>query len=246
MDIPLLTSGEAKVYKTLIELKESSTGDIIKLSGVSHSKIYDILKRLSLKGLAGSINKNGRQYFIPSSPNSLLNIIQEQKRKISQDETSIKKIIANLEEISGTGRPRSILSSFEGSRGMRSVLDLILQKVVKNEEILILGTPKQIGEYSGGYLKEWQKKRIANKSPCRIITDFDSVQWEDDWWKKSKKKKLTFTKKSKTISPTYLVITKKAVLTIYFSNKIICVLIEHPEIAERYKEFFYQIWNSSD
>ena len=47
MEIPFLTMGESKVYQALVELGESPIGNIIKLSKVSHSKIYDILKRLS-------------------------------------------------------------------------------------------------------------------------------------------------------------------------------------------------------
>jgi sugar-specific transcriptional regulator TrmB len=60
MEIPLLTKGESKVYQALLELGESPIGGIIKNSSVSHSKIYDILKRLAKKGLVSTIIRNGR------------------------------------------------------------------------------------------------------------------------------------------------------------------------------------------
>jgi hypothetical protein len=109
--------------------------------------------------------------------------------------------------------------------------------------VLILGTPKQIGEQAGGYLKAWQQQRIGKGVICRIIADPDAPSWEDLWWKKSKKEKLTFTKRSKSNSPAYLVITKESVATVYFAANILSFIVTHPSIASRYQEFFQEIWN---
>jgi sugar-specific transcriptional regulator TrmB len=244
MEIPFLTKGESKVYKTLIEIGESRVGDIIKMSCVSHSKIYEILKRLSNKGLVSAIIKNNRQYFKASPPVFLREIINEEKEKIKNNEKVTEEIIKMLGKNKETSKVKSILSSYEGIKGMNSVLNLILDDTGKDEEILILGSPKKIGEYSGGFLKEWQKKRIKKSIICKIITDSDSIQWNDNWWIKSKKNKITLIKKSNTISPSYLVITEKYVLTVYFSNVILSILIKHPEIAKRYIESFNQIWKT--
>ena len=90
MEIPLLTAGESKVYSALVELGETQVGNILKISGVSHSKIYDILKRLSKKGLVSSIVKNGKQHFSASHPKNLTLLIVNEKEKIKKIE---KKII---------------------------------------------------------------------------------------------------------------------------------------------------------
>jgi len=244
MEIPLLTSGESKVYQALIELGESSIGNILKISGVSHSKIYDILERLANKGLVSSINKNGKQYFLASSPSRLNGLIEEERFKIKAYEEKIKQIIPKLENRKSITNPKSVLSAYEGIKGMKTVLEYVLSNVKKKEEILIMGSPKKIGESFGGYIKEWQKKRINIGAICKIISDYDAPSWDYSWWKESKKKKLTFTKRSKSSSPSYLVITQDLVVTIYFSEKILSFVVEQKDVADRYRKFFKELWKS--
>ena len=243
MEIPLLTIGESKVYKSLVELGESSIGNILKESGVSHSKVYDILKRLAKKGLVSSINKNGKQFFAPADPKRLSELIKDKEKEIRENKINMNSIITKLNIIKETTQPKSIMSSFEGMKGMKTVLESILKKTRKNQEILILGTPKIMGEQSGGYLKDWQKRRIEKGIICKILTDRNSTSWGDIWWKKSKKQKKTFTKKSNSNSPSYFVITKDSVTTIHFSKTILTVSVEHQEIATRYVDFFNMLWN---
>jgi HTH-type transcriptional regulator, sugar sensing transcriptional regulator len=242
MEIPLLTEGESKVYKALISLGDTSIGDILKISGVSHSKIYDILERLSKKGLVSSINKNGRQYFSPANPSSLMELVNEKKKELDQNKAEMNEIVKKLNVLKNTTTPTSILNSYQGIKGMKTVLDYVLNSLKKNDEVLILGTPRYINEYAGGYIKDWQKKRIKKGAKCRVIIDDDYVSWDYGWWDKSKKDKLTFTKKSKMNSPSYFVITKNLVATLYFSDVVLSLLVEHKDISKRYKEFFEVMW----
>jgi HTH-type transcriptional regulator, sugar sensing transcriptional regulator len=244
MEIPLLTSGESKVYKALVELGESSVGNILKFSGVSHSKIYDILKRLSKKGLVSSINKNGRKYFSSSDPSRLNALVEDKEEKLEETKVEMKGIVSQLNLVQNTSKSTPILSSYEGFKGMKTVLDEIITKLKRGDEVLILGAPKEIGERAGGYLKQWQKDRIKKGAVCKIITDVDSTSWDDSWWKKSKKEKKTFTKRTSAVSPAYFVITKDSVVTIYFSNVILSLIVDHSEISQRYKEFFGLLWSS--
>lgn len=240
----MLTSGESKVYQALIELGESPIGNIIKISRVSHSKIYDILKRLSEKGLVSAINKNGRQHFSAADPERLSHLVEEQKEQLQETQRQMEKIVPHLKARKGITAPLSVLSAYEGMKGMKGVLDYSITTLKKGEEILILGSPKSIGENLGGYLRDWQKRRIKTGAICRIIGDVDAPSWNDNWWKESKKKGRTFSKRSKSISPAYLVITKDSVITIYFSSKILTFVIDHKDIAQRYIKFFNALWNA--
>ena len=242
MDIPQLTQGEAKVYTTLLKINESSIGNILKFSGVSHSKIYDILKRLAEKGLVSTITKNGKQYFSPANPKVLYNLIEQQEEKLKKEKEDLKKILPQLLAEKNSKKTENLLSAYEGINGIKHLLEEALQEVQKGEEILVLGTPQKIVEYAGGYLKDWQKRRIAKGAICKIIADPGSPPWKEDWWKESKNKKQSITKISSSVSPAYLVITNKSVTTIYFANDILGFKVSHTEIAERYKSFFEEIW----
>jgi sugar-specific transcriptional regulator TrmB len=171
-------------------------------------------------------------------------LIDGKIKDLENSRKDMNKVIKELDIRKDITKPISILSSFEGLNGMKSVLDSIIQSK-KNKTFYILGSPKKVGEQVGGYLKEWQKKRIKSKVICKIISDIDAPSWDDSWWKKSKKDKLTFTKRSKSVSPAYLIITDSSVATIYFSSKILSFIIEQPEIASRYKQFFDEMWKIS-
>ncbi|HLF54836.1 MAG TPA: helix-turn-helix domain-containing protein [Candidatus Nanoarchaeia archaeon] len=245
MEIPFLTAGESRVYEALTELGESPIGNIIKLSKVSHSKIYDILKRLSDKGLVSSINKNGRQHFSAASPEALSHLVAEQNAHLEMAQKRMSEVIDVLKVKKNISTPKSVLSAYEGMKSMKAVLDYVITKLGKNDEILILGSPKSIGENLGGYLRDWQKRRLKTGAVCKIISDVDAPSWNEDWWKKSKARNQTFSKRSKSVSPAYLVITKDSVTTIYFSSKILTFIIEHEDVASRYIEFFNDLWRHS-
>lgn len=241
MQIPFLTEGESRVFTSLVEIGESGVGNLLKSSGVSHSKIYDILKRLQKKGLASVVIRNGKQLFCSSDPCRLAELAEQEERKVFQQKEQINSLIEGLKLRQGTAG-RRILSSYEGINGMKTVLEKILEGMQKNDEVLILGSPKKYVENVGGYLRDWQKRRIAKGAVCRIITDSDAPVWDEQFWKESRKKKLTFIKHGKSASPAHIVITKSAVATIYFSEIVFAILIEHPEIAKRYTAFFEQLW----
>ena len=242
MDIPGLTSGENKAYKTLVKIGESSIGDILKFSGVSHSKVYDILKRLGEKGLVSTIIKNGKQYFSAADPRALKLVLNEKEEKLLKEKEALKTIIPQLLAEKNAKRTQPILCAYEGLNGIKNLLEESLEEVKKGEEILILGTPQKIVEYAGGYLKDWQKRRIEKGAVCKIICDPGSPPWKEPWWRDSKNKKQSFIKVSTSVSPAYLVITNKSVTTIYFAHDILGFKVSHEEIAEKYKVFFEEIW----
>ena len=58
-----LTCGEARVFLTLLKLGSAKVGQIVKDSHISYSKIYDVLDRLSSKGLVSHIIIGKVRYF---------------------------------------------------------------------------------------------------------------------------------------------------------------------------------------
>ncbi len=123
MEIPQLTKGEAKVYRTLLQINESSIGNILKVSEVSHSKIYDVLKRLSEKGLVSTTTKNGRQYFSASDPKVLKELIEEQEQKLAKEKETLKGMIPQLLAERNVQKAHTLLSAYEGIHGMKHLLE---------------------------------------------------------------------------------------------------------------------------
>jgi HTH-type transcriptional regulator, sugar sensing transcriptional regulator len=72
-----LTSGEAKVFLTLLKLGSAKVGQIVKDSHVSYSKVYDVLERLSAKGLISHIVLGNVKHFNAVEPYRLEEYIKK-------------------------------------------------------------------------------------------------------------------------------------------------------------------------
>jgi HTH-type transcriptional regulator, sugar sensing transcriptional regulator len=74
-----LTSGEARVFLSLLKLGSAKVGQIIKDSQVSYSKVYDVLNRLSSKGLVSHIIRGNVKYFNAVEPYRLEEYIKRRE-----------------------------------------------------------------------------------------------------------------------------------------------------------------------
>jgi sugar-specific transcriptional regulator TrmB len=92
-----LTQGESKVYLALLRLGSTKTGPLAKESGVSSSKVYKILDRLTTKGLAGYVVKGKVKYFTPMEPGTIIRYLEEEERKIAERKSYLKSVLPELE-----------------------------------------------------------------------------------------------------------------------------------------------------
>ena len=67
-----LSEKEAKVYLTLLELKEALPSSISRRSGIKRPTTYVVLDQLQKKGLVSYVKKGKWQYFQAINPHSLL------------------------------------------------------------------------------------------------------------------------------------------------------------------------------
>ena len=79
-----LTKNEIKIYLALLDLGLTSSGAIIKKTGIHTSKVYDGLERLSEKGLTSHIIKSNTKYFKAVNPDRLIDFIRDKKKKLEE------------------------------------------------------------------------------------------------------------------------------------------------------------------
>ncbi len=78
------TEYEGKVYLSLLQNHPSSAYNISHLSGVPHSRVYDITRRLIKKGYAVSQGTNPEMYS-PISPEELINALKRDNARLTGD-----------------------------------------------------------------------------------------------------------------------------------------------------------------
>jgi sugar-specific transcriptional regulator TrmB len=74
-----LTENEGKVYQALVESGKLGAGEASGRSGVSYSKIYNVLDSLIFKGLVKVIPEKSKK-FVPTEPENLIRLIEEKEK----------------------------------------------------------------------------------------------------------------------------------------------------------------------
>lgn len=165
-----LTDGEIKVYLALIRLGETTSGPIADESGVSVSKVYSILDRLSKKGLASHIVKRKIKYFKAADPRRLLDYLMEKEENLKKQELNLKKLIPTLDLFKGSAVTEETAQVFDGLKGIQTARERTLKIMKKGDQMWIIGISKT--PYEGmmtRYFKEYHKRRYSKGIKCRYL-----------------------------------------------------------------------------
>src|SRR3989344_7352086 len=94
-----LTDGESRAYLALLKLGSSTVGPIVKESGVSYSKIYEVLGRLLEKGIISYNIKQKTKYFQAIEPERLLDFLNKKEIELKENKRLLGKIIPELQNL---------------------------------------------------------------------------------------------------------------------------------------------------
>jgi predicted DNA-binding transcriptional regulator len=130
-----LSKREALVYSALLETGQSTTGPIVKRTGIPASKIYAVLERLVKKGLASVIVKKGTKHFSATNPEKLVDYLEEKKREVEAQEEEVKRMLPYLRE-KGKGGGEHDAEVAYGFEGLKGLLHKMLSDAEKGDEWL--------------------------------------------------------------------------------------------------------------
>jgi len=216
-----LTKNEALVYIDLLELGSSSSGEIIRKSGLHGSKVYAALDRLKRKGLANYVIKSGKKSFIATDPRRLLELEQER-------ETLVKQIVPELERLHRKPRYRVNIEIYEDWEGLKNIVQTTLGcrhfDVLASEDEIFPG-------FSDKFSKQIAKKKIS----VRVLAN------------KNIKEKIGILKilPNSFISPFSILVLEKKVAIIVYAERPYAILIESESVYKKYKAYFEILWKIS-
>jgi HTH-type transcriptional regulator, sugar sensing transcriptional regulator len=121
-----LTSGEARVFLTLLKLGSAKVGQIVKDSNVSYSKVYNVLDRLSSKGLVSHIILGNVKYFNAVEPYRLEEYIKSKEQEVRKQLETANKLIPELAKIADKNRQSDMAEIFIGDKGIRTAYEILL------------------------------------------------------------------------------------------------------------------------
>lgn len=233
-----LTKGETNVYLALLKVGSSKVGPIVKESGISYSKVYEVLGRLIEKGLVSFILRERTKYFQGVKPNMLLEFLKQKEEEIKKNKIAIQNILPTLEGIS-LNKHEQTSEIFIGLKGLRTAYELLLKDYSKEVPLSFF------------YVHDEKYADIANDFYEKEFLYFKKLGIKvrgisSDDLKESK----TYIKTPKFVDlrfvnfplPTIMDIYKEKVLLTTWRDKPFSYLITSREIAENLISYFKAVW----
>ncbi|MEA2037202.1 MAG: helix-turn-helix domain-containing protein [Nanoarchaeota archaeon] len=229
-----LSKREIRVYSSLIDLGQTTTGPLVKKSGVPNSKVYEILEKLINKGLVSYIIKGKTKYFQTTDPKNLLYFLDEKRGKVNE-------LVCELEK-KKQGQDTQEAFIYEGIQGVKAAFNHALDVLKKGDEICVfsMGTELATDELRL-FWKEHFRKRLQKGISTRAIPHISLRKTFPRYYGKYK---ILF-RFTKNKLPEGVFIYKNHVLTFLWGEKPTAYVIKSSRNYKSYVNFFEQMWNVS-
>ena len=232
-----LTDGEIKVYQALFKLGKTTTGNVVKQSGLSASKIYIILDKLAKKGLISYTIKNKTKHFEANDPIKIINLIEEKEKELERQKQKTKELLPLLRKKLGEKEEIKAPTVLEGLEGLKYLLNQIYNDLDKGDEFLGMGiTTEGRPEPVNRLFKHWNLEKRAKKGiKLRLIfSEKPRVYF--------KKYPLSKIKILKGITPAAISIDKKRVIIYNSWKPLSMTVIYNKEVIKSFQTFFESMW----
>lgn len=237
-----LTKGEIKVYLALLELGASTTWGITKKSGVSGSKVYEVLYRLQAKGLVTSVIKNGVKQFEAASPERIMTYLDEKHDEIEKEKFTIQKIIPDLILRQQTTE-KTLAKIFTGFEGLKTANEDIINTLKQGEEWLSMGLTQQPKAWEIYFTKRQKtraKKGIKHK---HLLNEKYKSLYEQR--KRLFHTQFRFLPKKFEMPTSTEIYDAKVLILILLEKSPIAIMIESKAVSESFRRYFYALWKSA-
>lgn len=235
-----LTAGETKVYLALLELGSTTTGPIVDKSGISASKVYDILDRLSKKGLVSHIIKENIKYFRAANPHRIIDYLNEKEKEIINKKEQIKKILPELLLKQKLAEVKQEAEIYEGIKGIKTARENLLKTLKKGDTLLILGAPVEANIKLEPWLLDFHKRREASGIEMKILYNMNARKYG----KIREKWKLTEVKymEQDVITPTWIEIYNDITAFFLLTEAPVAFVVKSKAISDSFREYFDLLW----
>jgi len=236
-----LTDGEVKVYLSLLELGSSTTWGITKKSGISGSKVYEVLDRLAKKGLVSYVTKNNVKYFEAANPARILDYLDTKSKEINSEKDEIKKIIPDL-ILKQTSSVKAEVRVYTGFEGAKTVYDENVRDCKKGDEMLGWGLTDQPKSWEY-YFNEKEKIRDKRGIVYKMILN---EKYRDLYMARRDFKNTYFRFFPKELEmPASVIIWKNKISLYVITAEPITILIESQAVADSFRKYFYIMWEQA-
>lgn len=235
-----LSDKEARVYVAMLELGPASVQNIATKAGINRPTTYVQIESLKKMGLVSSQQKNKKQLYIPESPEQLEVIIARQLAETEEKKKMLESVLPEMVNLYAMGEHKPQVRFLEGKEALKVLLRDFL--TVKNKQLLgISNIDLVVSMLDQSDIHKYSRERV-NKG---INAKFIFATANDNRVLKTDPENLR-----ETLYLPYSDLPFIADMTIYgdkvaiatLEKGIVCVVIQHPQIANSFRALFNMLW----
>ena len=222
-----LNKRESICYTALLELGSSKIGAIVKKTGIPSSKIYEILDKLINRGLVSYVKIGKIKHYQSSDPKTLLNYIDEKKKKIEDilPQLLLKQKLSTKQSV----------EMFEGQKAIFSLFTTLIKDAKANEQYLIFSINEENkNDAANLFFKNLAVRRKEKKLDVKLLKNMKHYKKE-----RHTKLKLKYTEFN---LPQGITIFRNMVVILSWVESPIAIKIESETISNQLREFFLDQW----
>lgn len=235
-----LTNGEIRVYLALIKLGPSTSGPIVDKSGVSSSKIYNILERLIKKGIVSYTVKEKTRFYQAEDPIKIKDYVNKKEEEFQQQKVDIEKLIPQL-QLQQSEKNKSEVQIYKGFRGVQTITDHIYLKLKKGDTWYNIGVPSYQEEKYHAYWHKDHLKRIKCGIKCKMLFNIGTPQKiikNRNSYKDCDARYMPIPIET----PSWILIYKDVSVIILPGDEPMAIEIMNNKIADSFKQYFDAFW----
>ncbi|MBI4980073.1 helix-turn-helix domain-containing protein [Candidatus Woesearchaeota archaeon] len=236
-----LTKGEIKVYSFLLQHGPRTKTPIVLASGISGSKIYEVLERLREKGLVSETVKDGARHFDATSPLKLKDYLHHKKENIAKAESALKGILPSLLQMKKVTPLYPDISVSYGWEGLSAVYEELLERTKRRGKVYVIGasTGKNI------LMTELFFTRYGKKATERNIKIFVLFNTSARKYAQRIEQKIGMNYQKKFLfhkTPTEVTTSGEVTLITIFHEEPTVIKIVNKETANSFRQYFLALW----
>ncbi len=238
-----MSPNEVKAYLALLSLGKTTTGPLVKRTGIPSSRIYATLDSLVEKGAVGFVVQGKVKWFNANRPEVLGHLIDLKEQELELTKHEFESVLPGLSVEYATEKQTYSVEVLEGLRGIKSVYDFSLALLRPGDCIYSLGYPMLASRLLDAYFKDYHRKLRKRRLRAKTIYDYDA------WFAKKRAPRPHAEERylPKGIhTPGFIHIVKDYVAIMVVTEKQkTAILIKNREVAESYMQYFNLIWGVS-
>jgi sugar-specific transcriptional regulator TrmB len=175
---------EMTLYLSLVQLKESTAGQLSKMSGIPRTYAYKILESLENKGFVRTANSNSIRRYAITDYEAPKRYIERQQFNFYRINQEAQALSAQLESLASPQAPQAIAEPLKDSFGMDDFWKLLHSTITR--EIWVINPPQWWGDAGhSNEIKKWEQfrtkqhiweKRFTDQRPKTQDSKFNEYQ----------------------------------------------------------------------